>query len=65
MLEYWKQLRIQGIPSTTADATKEPLMLTEQQLEERLFIRFGEDIVDIRKAFRHYGLDETINEDDK
>ena len=69
MLEAYKRLIVQSRQKAAAANKDQPLLAgynteAEQRVYEQLFVDFGEDISDIKKAFKHYNLDETITEDD-
>ena len=66
MLEAYKRMMVQAREKATSD---QPLLTGnaadfEQRVYEQLFVDFGEDISDIKKAFKHYSLDETISAED-
>ena len=69
MLEAYKRLIVHSRNKAAAANKDQPLLAgynteAEQRVYEQLFVDFGEDISDIKKAFKHYNLDETITEDD-
>jgi hypothetical protein len=64
MLETYKKLKIQRRASV-ASTINEPLISNESDVYDQLFVLFGEDIQDIKKAFKYYGLDETITKEDE
>ena len=66
LLESWKQMKIEAEQSSaTAGQNSESLLLEETKIKDRLFVEHGEDVDDAFAAFRYYGLDSNITENDR
>jgi hypothetical protein len=63
-LVAWKKMKLQAMSEETG-ASDEALIKTENKLKDKLFIQFGEDVDDIFAAFKHYGLNPEITEEDR
>jgi hypothetical protein len=64
-LEAWKKLKVKHGMNDNVYELSESTQERENHLKIELFNQFGEDVDDIFKAFRHYGLDPNVTEEDR
>ena len=69
MLEAYKKLYVEQRHKLSQADKGQALLsgyeVNEQRVYEQLFIDFGEDIKDIKRAWDHYHLDVKITSDDE
>lgn len=68
ILEVWKRLKVKAEIQANApeqEGLKERLLSDERSLKDQLFVETGEDIDDTFEAFKHYGLDLGITDEDR
>ena len=63
ILEEWKKIQLEAELELGED--KEALLENQEGLKEKLFVQFGEDVDDIFLAFKHYGLNHYLSEEDR
>jgi hypothetical protein len=63
ILELYKRMQIEAEVEYGDD--QEGLLENEREMKERLFVETGEDVEDIFIAFKHYGMNHHITEDDR
>ena len=64
-MTLWKKLKIEAERNPSASSSSEGLLAQEIKLKDRLFIETGEDVDDIFLAFKHYGLNAEVTEEDR
>ena len=65
LLEAWKKIQVQAENELGGAGAHDQLLAQENRLKDRLFIETGEDIDDTFAAFKHYGLDPKITDEDR
>jgi hypothetical protein len=66
MLDAWKRYNVRAEGHVhTEETTSAHLLSDENKIKDKLFIEFGEDVEDIFAAFKHYGLNAEITEEDR
>lgn len=64
-LDLWKKMKVEAERNAGGSTASEGLLAQEIKLKDRLFIETGEDVDDIFLAFKHYGLNQEITEEDR
>lgn len=67
LLEAWKKMKVQAEEESerTTEGNQEALLKLDTKLKDQLFIEHGEDIDDTFAAFKHYGLNTEITQEDR
>ena len=65
MLEAWKKMKVQAENEIGSGVTQDALLANDNKLKDKLFIEFGEDVDDAFAAFKFYGLNVEVTDDDR